>query len=212
MSSGWTFGPTRRSAWPPRGPAWSTGRSTGSTRWSTRSSRRSFGPTGRSAWPSRRPTRPTGRTFGSTRWAFGAPTGGFFVGRLCRLLISCSHPLLRSAVRTEVGGFVRKLRAALRTEVGPFVGEFRATVSAEVGGFVGELHAAVGTKRLFFATPLGQCRLPSPSLYLSSGTRLDLVLHELQLKNSSILDSTLDQEAKVGLFVTVTLTVLPSIS
>ena len=133
--SRWTFGPPRGSARPPR-------RSAGSTRWATRSTRWSFGPTGR---------------------AFRPPIGGFFVGRLCRLLIGCSRLLLRPTVRTEVGGLLGKLRTALRTEVAPFVGEFRAAVRAEVGGFVGELHAAVRTKPLFFGTLLGQCGLPSPS-------------------------------------------------
>ena len=149
--AGWTSGPTRRSARPSGRPAWSTGRTFGSTRWTARSTRRSFGPARRSARPPRWPTRSAGRAFGSTRWSFRAPTWGTFLGRLRRLLSGCSRTLLRPAVRTEIGGFIGELSTTIRTEGGYFyfIGELHTAIRTEVGRFVGELSAAVGAKPLF---------------------------------------------------------------
>src|SRR5919202_1219016 len=126
--AGWTSGSTRRSARPCGRPAWSTGRTFGSTRWAARSTRRSFGP---------------------TRWSFRAPTWwSFVVGRLCRLLSGCSRTLLRPAARTEIGCFIGELSTTVRTEgvYFYFIGELHTAIRTEVGCFIRELSAAVGAK------------------------------------------------------------------
>ena len=71
--------------------------------------------------------------------------------RLCRLLSGCSRTLLRPAVRTEIGGFIRELYAAIRTKgvYFYFIGEFHTALRTEVGRFIGERSAAVGAKPLF---------------------------------------------------------------
>src|ERR671933_499478 len=118
--AGWTSGSTRRSTRPCGRPAWSTGRTFGSTRWAARSTRRSFRPARRSARPPRWSTRSARRSFGSTRRSFRAPTWWSFVRRLYRLLSGCSRILLRSTVRTEIGGFIGELSTTIRTEGGYF--------------------------------------------------------------------------------------------
>src|ERR687886_1270094 len=117
--AGWTSGSTRRSTRPCGRPAWSTGRTFGSTRWSFRAP-----PTWWSFVVGRLCRLLSGCSRTLLRPAVRTEIGGGFIGELS------------TTVRTEGVYFY-------------FIGEIHTAIRTEVGCFVGELSAAVGAKPLF---------------------------------------------------------------
>src|ERR687885_2069136 len=111
--AGWTSGSTRRSARPSGRPAWSTGRTFGSTRWSFRA------PTWWS-FVGRLCQLLSGCSRTLLRPAVRTEIGGF-IGELS------------TTIRTEgvYFYFIGELHTAIRTKVGRFIGELSAAVGAK---------------------------------------------------------------------------------